>query len=201
MPFIPVPNVAQAEIRGLLNSEEVENVLHFQFNGSQTQADLMELGDGLWTWYDTYIKPLVGGLMSVREIYLTDLTSQTGPTFSYTQPFPINGTATGDTLPNNCALSVTKRTAKRGRSYRGRIFHMGLVESQVSASYVLSSFGPTIASAYAQLAGADTIYAGYTFCVVSRYANKQPRTVGIATPVTGTVITNLAIDSQRRRLP
>ena len=67
-----------------------------------------------------------------REAYYTDLTSATAPTYTRTSGLPIDGSATNDALPANCALCISHRTNGRGRSSRGRTYIAGIPEDIVN---------------------------------------------------------------------
>lgn len=200
MPFIPVPNTVMAEIRMSMDFQRVENTLYFEFGLPPTPANLVSLGNDLLNWYSTLMAPQQGLGVALREIFLTDLTSVTGGTFTQTPPSLITGSQVGEMLPNNVALAVSFRTAFRGRSFRGRNYFLGLVDSQVAQNTVTAGALAAITNIYQQLP-ASLGGSGSTWVVVSRFTNNAPRVTGIATPVTAALIVDSTVDSQRNRLP
>lgn len=138
--------------------------------------------------------------IQLTQVKLTDLTADFAPTLNYTTGLPLVGSAGADGMPNNVALVFTKRTALRGRSFRGRIYHPGLAESQVAGNQVLSATVTSLLAAYNLLktltVGAET----WPLVVVSRMHNGVVTNPGETHAVT-TIDTDGFIDSQRRRLP
>lgn len=112
---------------------------------------------------------------------------------------PLAGTGGSVQLPNNVTLCIKWTTENRGRSFRGRTYHVGLTESQVTDNEVVAVAMGQFTTAYGALL-TDLATAGWPLVIASRYANNQPRITGVATLVTGFSIDPF-IDSQRRRLP
>lgn len=200
MPFIPVPNVCQAELIFNWNGQVVENVLHYSKSSPWTIDTLGDLAAELKAWWDTGMQPIVAATLSLTQIKMTDLASATGPVLNYNTGLPLAGLSGSPSMPNSIAVVITKRTDLRGRSYRGRIYHCGLTEEQCLNSALASGVASGLLAVYAatdvfSVTGDEAIQ-----CVVSRYSNGVPRVTGIATPVTN-FTTDGIIDSQRRRLP
>lgn len=200
MPFIPVPNVVMAEVRMSLDFQRIENTLYFEFSTPPTPGNLISLGNDLEGWFTSLFAPVVSSALALREIYLTDLTSVTGGTFTQVPATLITGGQSSEALPNSVALSVSFRTAQRGRSFRGRNFLPGLTDAQVAQNTVTVGALGVIQNAYNQLP-ASLGGSGATWVVVSRFTGGAPRVTGLATPVTAVVIVDPTVDSQRRRLP
>jgi hypothetical protein len=138
--------------------------------------------------------------VTLNEVYTTDLTTQTGPTDTLAYVTPIPGERAHESLPNNVALTVSFRTAARGRSARGRNYIAGLSDDQVLHNTVDASVASGLAAAYndipARLEGL-----GYGWVVVSKKSGGVPRVAGLARPVTTAIVVDRTVDSQRRRLP
>lgn len=200
MAFVPVPNTALAEIRMTDDFQKVENTLYFDFGAPPTVTDLQNLGADLLAWYIALMGPLQSSGVALREIYITDLTSATGPTHTETPATLITGGASGEQLPNNVSVAVSFRTALRGRSFRGRNYFVGLVDSQVAHNTLTGAMIAALTNAYNQLP-ASLGTSGAIWVVVSRFTAGAPRVTGVATPVSAVVIVDDTVDSQRRRLP
>jgi len=200
MAYIPVDNVVQLELVYQLNGETAENVLHYKPDVTVTAALMTELCVDMVTWYNTLLKPYVSVQMALANVRATDMTTQTGPVVDYGTGLPAFGGQTGDPLPNNCAIVFTKRTALRGRSYRGRIYHMGIPESQSSGNFIGGALLIALQSAYLAVINRSTTGASWELGVVSRRQDGVDLIAGIFTPMT-TFTSDGRFDSQRRRLP
>jgi hypothetical protein len=110
------------------------------------------------------------------------------------------GTNVSPALPNSNALVLTKRTALRGRSYRGRIYVPGLIEGQVTANAVSSAYQTNYLNFWNGLLTITTTQNSFEMVVFSKKQNGSWLAQGILTPVIG-FTTDGQVDSQRRRLP
>lgn len=203
MPFVPTPNCVQAELIYEFQGQVCENVLHYVKESPWDTDTMAELAEQLKDAWVTYIKPQVSAQLYVTEIKITDLSSQTGPVVNYGTGLPVNGAQTGSPpLPNNVAIVFTKRTLLRGRSYRGRIYHCGLVESQVTANNVEATPLAALNAGWANFIGISLPVAGTEalLTVLSLVEDGNARTTGVATLVTS-LTSDGVVDSQRRRLP
>lgn len=207
MPFVPVENVAEAEMRMLLDNQKIENTLWFQHDGEILAADLDELTDALQHWWDVSYAGLTTGLNFLREVFAADQTSSTGLVSTHDGE-GANGDGSTTYLPNNVSIVASFRTAQRGRSFRGRNYIAGIPTDKTSdANHIQSSYASEIITAYNDLLGPDALVTGWTWGVASRFSGVDgdgkpiPREAGIFTPITATVVVDLVIDSQRRRLP
>lgn len=202
MAFIPTPNCVQAELIYLWAGQVCENVLHYVKASPWTTDNMQELAEGLKNTWNSYIVSRCSDTLALTQIRITDLSSQDGPVINYSTGLPIQGSQTPDSLPNNCALVVTKRTLKRGRSYRGRIFHPGLTENFVTGNEVISGTAAAIRDAWENFLLIDmTVAVDEALMVVLSLINDgAPREEGEATLVNN-LTTEGIIDSQRRRLP
>jgi hypothetical protein len=105
-------------------------------------------------------------------------------------------------MPNNVAIVMSLKTGLRGKSFRGRIYHVGLSDAVVTANAVTTVQRDALVAGYSLL----TTFAGATgeaifnLVVLSYYASSVLRPTPIATPVTS-VTSDGIVDSQRRRLP
>lgn len=200
MTFIPAPSVCQVEFVYTWSSQTVETVLHFEPTVVLTPTLMNELAVKVLSLWTTNVKPLLINTISLINVKLTDLTTNIAPVVNYATGLPSAGTQTGDSLPNNCALVITKRTLLRGRSYRGRIYHPGIPEAQCTGNVVTAAFVTQIVNAYATMLTFTTTGTTWDMVVVSRYNNNSPRAEADSNQVTGLGSDGL-IDSQRRRLP
>lgn len=196
--YIPVPDTAEVRLRYQTAGGLAENVINFSKSGGWDVDSLADLAAAVEDSWESNISPIVAETISLTDTIATDISSQTGP-----QVTDIGGIAGGQpnpALPNNVTFVVSFRTANRGRSYRGRLYHVGLTENFVT----LDSVGPSNAAAFQGdyenfFADIATAVPGAVHVVVSRCQNGEWLTTGIATPVTSYFVDE-TIDSQRRRL-
>lgn len=202
MPFIPVPNGVQVEMRYGYLGERVENVfwVFVDDEPAPTVATMSTIAGIFYSWWNTHVKTIQSANATLREIYCTDQSAQNGGAFTYTTNLPADGANVQEPLPGNVALCVSLRTAQRGRSYRGRSYIVGLTENQVQGNLLTS------ASASAWLAAYDALVnelntPPYQLAVCSRFTAGAPRVAGVLTPIIDAALVDNVVDSQRRRLP
>lgn len=185
--------------RYLYDGQKVENVFHVR---SSTVAGLTEMtaaAVAFRNWWENNGKPISPSTVSLQSILVKTLSTPIDPGIEYTEGFPSAGTSAGAQLPNNATLAVKWITAFRGRSYRGRTYHIGLMETQVVGNTVDPGALSLIKAAYEGLRiGLES--AGFPLVVGSKIGAKVERFVGLSTPVVALQIDPI-VDSQRRRLP
>lgn len=200
MPFIPVENTAMVEIRGTIALQKVENTLYFEKSSAFGTADLEALGDAIIDWWTTNLSGVVSSQYQLREVYVTDLTTDTSAAVTRVPDPDVFGTVGGEIMPLNVSWALSFRTAFRGRSFRGRNYFCGFVTDQISSNTVNNDTVIAIKNAYLALFATATD-AGVTWVIASRFHNKAPRTAGVTAPVIAIVAVDNVVDSQRRRLP
>lgn len=203
MAFVPVPQVINAffDFTGP-DLEPAGWSLDFRAPVPVTPAHLSDLGQACEVWFDTQMQPLMSAGWTLNRIKLRDLSVANGYVLDWVGLLPMTGTAVGNSMPSSVAWSLKKTTGLAGKSFRGRIYHMGFTEAQISGNYVDPVVATDILNAWEDLrvaaAGAGD---GFELVVVSTMANKAPRAVGVATYVQAIVAVDGRIDTQRRRLP
>jgi len=194
--------VAQIELRYTWDTEEVENILYFLYSGSGIDAaNLEDLTYRIYQWYVDDLMPLQSNLLVLREVYGIQLAGPGSVTATTSPPGNSPGLQTGEALPFNSTVAISFRTGLSGRSYRGRNYVLGLIESYQVASIMQPTPLASFVAAYNDIPTFLTGPSGWSWCVYSRYAGGLPRAEGLATVVTDAVAVNNVLDSQRRRLP
>lgn len=201
MVFVPALGVAKVELRSTLDDQQVENTLFFYLGANPVDSDFETLGDELVTWYSTSVVPNLSTEFVFREAYVTDLTSQSSPTFTRTPVAPVPGQNGSPVLPSNVAFTVSFRTNGRGRSSRGRNYISGLTDVQVAGNELSALIANTFVSAYEELLPGGGALTNGVWGVLSTISNGAPRATGLFQNITTVLYTDLTIDSQRRRLP
>lgn len=200
MAFVPIPDVWQVELRYTYLEEQCENTLYFKATSGNPDNSPIDLSNAVLLWWNANIRPYLSNQLTLREIYVTDLSSATGAAYTFVPPTPLPvGGDTAAAMPGNVSLAVSFRTAARGRSYRGRNYIVGLVEPAVTGNAVSTDFASGMQTGYSELL--DSPFSDdWLWVVASRFANNAPRAVGLATPVTSVTVVDPYVDSQRRRL-
>lgn len=199
MPFQPCPGIAQVEFRCSFGGQDVENVIHWDRHGTWDLAELQALASGLINVWAVEVLALQSSLVTLREVYVKDLTEADGLEVTEVPPSALPGALSGDALPNNCALAVSLRTDRQGRSNRGRLYHYGFVETQVTHNTVAANIVTAITQAYQAIQA--FFGAPGAWCVLSRYSGGDLREYGVGTDITAVVCRDATMDSMRRRLP
>jgi len=201
MPFIPTPDCLQVEMIFNWDNQIVENVFHYDMGGGFNAADADMVAAAIKTAWDTTLKAQTAATCSLTKFRMTDVTTQTGFATEYATGLPIAGTKVSASMPNSVSVTIKKATAKRGRSYRGRMFFIGLTEDNVTNNIINSGLTTTFGNFFAAIDSIAISAGGPAILSVrSLYNGNAPRSEGILTPVTS-FITDLVVDSQRRRLP
>ena len=200
MPFVPVPTTGEFHMIFTQDGQVVENVFHVQFELGPTAEDLEGAAEVLKDWWNTELRPSCATNLTLQRIEGVDISDQAGEAIVYSGGLPLTGGASGATaFPNHVTFAVKWGTGLRGRSYRGRTYHLGLTENSVTGNTIGGASITTFLAAYGALIE-DLSTEDYTLVVASKYHNKGPRTTGVATPILSCSI-DPTVDSQRRRLP
>lgn len=184
------------------DGQECANVLHYRDTDGVTAPNLPQIGAGVKQLWDTWIKPLCANTLALRSVVCTDLSASGPPVLEYATGLPLAGTGASPQLPNNCTVAISLKTGLRGRSYRGRLYHLGLMESQVTANAVIAGTVTSLLSSYVRFALIDQVAPLHDFelGVLSYYTNGALRANPVFTAVTDLSCEGI-MDSQRRRLP
>jgi hypothetical protein len=139
----------------------------------------------------------IGTAISLANVGIRDIRSANQPEFLDTGA-AVAGTGAGDLLPPQVSFCVTLRTALAGRSYRGRVYLWGYVESQSGATGALSASAAEVA--FVTAIKSALVSSALDLGVLSRPNPTLPvPKAGWVTPVTTVVARDLVFDTQRRR--
>lgn len=191
---------AEVSMRFTYDGQQVENVYHVIQADEWNATTLMSLAEDFDTWWHTNLQPSLPNDLVLREVVATDLSSATGPSVTFPATSPQAGAQNVESLPNNVTLAIKWLTSSRGRSFRGRTFHLGLSDTVVLRNTATDALIAQLQTAYEALLTSITAGDGAALCVLSEVSGGAPRANGICTEITGVSI-DPTIDSQRRRLP
>jgi len=202
MAFVPIANACSAELRLSWGGVRIALTLGFYRSDGWTAATLQTLADLLSEWWFNQLRTHQTNNVSMREVYVRDLTTESSPVATSVTRAGTTGTWAGTPkLPQNTAYCISFRTALRGRANRGRNY------VPVGSSDYVSTAGSINGSTRdAWLADYRTLLPGGAYdptparwVVLSRQLNGVIQ--GRAVPITAVVAADNYMDSQRKRLP
>jgi len=193
--------VAHLRIEGRVDNQQTINDIYCRHTtGAIAAADLQALATTISAWYVTNMLPVLNEAFSGVAVHARDLTSSIG----FTADVPMSGTGaeSGEAAPNNVSMAVSFRTSLSGRSNRGRNYVPVISNSQITGNVIDTAWAQSVVDAYALLLfGGGGLPAGWVWVVVSRFTGGLPRVAGTFQEVFSVLVTDLIVDSQRRRLP
>lgn len=198
MAFVPIVNGASLCFHFVTNGQNWQFCLNVQKSGSApTTTDLTNIAGIGHSWWTATAKALMNIHSTLVECVATDQTSQGAPQAIDT----VNeaGTFNNNAVPIGTPLVVSLRTAKRGRSYRGRLYWSGLnINSVVGPTDYDTTATANIGTAVSTLL-ANLTASNYIPIVASRQHNGALTSPAHAEPIVATIV-DTHFDSQRRRL-
>lgn len=208
MPFVPVPNTALVEVIYEWDGQIVENTLYYEKTTTPVLADLAALTDEIRAYIIDQLLPALTSAIQLIRVVGTLLDVADGLQVFSTTDLPVAGGG-GSGQPNNVTVAMSFKTARRGRSFRGRNYIPGLAQSYITNSEISGTIQTAFETVWEGLRGIGGDD-GWQQVVVSRFSGftivdgkkvPTPREVGITEPVTSSVIVDRTTDSMRRRLP
>lgn len=180
----------------------MKNIINFRAEAVVELATLEQLAADCEGWWRTYLRPIQHTGIALRSLTIRDLGVAGGVALLHNVAAPQNGSEVGISLPNSVTCVVSMRTPFAGRSFRGRIYHIGLGEGTVTGNSVAPAHLILMLAAYSQLLEfpVGIMETPWRPGVLSYYANNALRSVPVFTPATN-FTSDGVIDSQRRRLP
>jgi len=198
----PADGVTRAVLQFRYDTQVCANVLHFVAADGVDAPDPTELASRLVAKWKAQLQPFMPATVILDRVIVTDLSASGPPPVEFTTGLPAAGSGGTIQLPNNVTLAFTLRTAFRGRSFRGRVYHVGISEAAVTGNVMSGSALDQALAFYTgliALAG-DVGEPIHKLVVLSYFTGGAVRPSPVATPVTS-ISTDGVIDSQRRRLP
>jgi hypothetical protein len=197
--FVPVPLAAQVEMRFTQQGQKVENVFHVSTPLGPVPADYDTIGGLFASWFTATQASEVSNGLTLHSVIVRDMAVQNGLAVEHTTGLPASGLDASAQPPMNVTLAVKWVTGLSGRSFRGRTFHLGVVNTQFANSTANGALITSLHNTY-NLLRTNLASAGFPLVVVSKFSNKLPRVAGLKTLITDNAIDS-TMDSQRRRLP
>lgn len=187
-------NSATAALHYVLpNGQDAVNVLGFaRVGGFLTPGPLADLGAELLDiWTNATFRNPVSNAIRFNKIVLRSLNAAPPAPLEVTVPGTVMGVTSSPNLPSNATLAIKLLTEFGGRSFRGRAFHVGLCESQVTADQV--------GAALSDILGAWDSFRTGSYPDTTSIWSVISRKLSTPTPISS-VTSDGIVDSQRRRL-
>jgi hypothetical protein len=197
MSFIPVPQCVLARLKFVTGLTYLEASLNIWFQRAEFGKSEMEaLNADLESDLITDLMLCLTNPCKAVGITTYDMRAEDGIKVEST--FEISGTGGELPLsPATCCL-ITFGNDQRGRWGRGRLYVPGLDEEWCDELDITALNADAILAAFQQNL-LTSPPSGWTWVVVSRRHNKQPRTEGVYSPVTWAKLRNYRFAFQRRR--
>lgn len=182
-----------------LDGNKAYNIIHvFDNVGPMSLARATDLANVIETWASTEWIDLAVAEWSMTGLQIRDLSTEFGTFLDY--PMSVAGVAGGDAAPSTVTIAISLRTGVSGRSFRGRLYHVGLGDTSMNGDYIDLTQRTILINGYEVLRSA-LIADDFAWSVASFYSNGAPRTGAVVTAITQITITDLVVDQQRRRKP
>lgn len=198
MAFVPVPDGREIVLKGSQNGVPYVNVFHTTGITAPSIIHFSDVLSAFWAWYQVSVLVVQHNSLVIGSITMRDISVANGIEVELVITTGGAGGVSSAPAAANAALVGSWRTANTGRSFRGRTY-MGALTSSVfqNAQNVTVSFASDMTAGLTDLIDALALV-GETLVVVSKFANKVQRLVGVATEIIGLIV-DTKIDSQRRR--
>jgi len=208
--FVPVANVAEVVIKGLLAGQQINNIVHLKNSAGWDAGTLFSaVGDLIIAWRDN-IRPLLSSDFLFTGAHAKDLTTSMGIEVDVPWIGAAGGAIGNAAADGNVALCIGHKTGFAGRSARGRTFIAGLPENSTTDDAITDAFKASWQTAMDNIVaamatrgtpwGVVSKYSGYTQTPPKYKKVPTPRVAGIFNGITTNVFDKV-VDSQRRRLP
>lgn len=200
--FIPVPNTAHLVVhfRNDADGSPASNNLFFHNTAGWDAGSLSAMLDFMEPWLVANWAPLAIDEWRAVKLVIRDLEFE--DSFVVERSVDIEGDIAGDAMPNNVTIAVSFRTGLAGPNKRGRNFFVGLPRAAIVDNNIQTAAVGNIVNAYTTLiTDLPGDVAGVSWVVCSRYEEGEPLPSGLVYPVTTVIITDLQVDTLRRRMP
>jgi hypothetical protein len=201
MPFVPAPNIVQAEVRCSLDGQQIENRWMVNVGAPVTPVLVDAVANLVNVWaQDTYFD-FLPDVLSLNETVATDMSDENGSQVAIAPTGAFTGALAEEPMPNETSFCISLRSASRGRSARGRTYILAVTKFATTGNFLHAGRADQFKGAIQTLI--DRIAAaGWGMVIVSYRHNNAPRVGGpVYFGVTNAIYTDLVLDSMRRRKP
>lgn len=201
MAFIPVLNTVGLFLRHSVGGAIMGNQIWvLDEEAGIVSPRVQQITEAVNTWWTTVLRNQISQSVALVAVEGRDFTVPDGEVFVAQNTPPPMGAVASPVLPAHTTLALSLRSGLAGRSRRGRIYHVGLSEGDVTGDFVAQPRADGIKTAWDTLRTAVLAPINCTHVIVSFVSNGVPRETALRTPVTTTTHIDLRVDTQRRRL-
>lgn len=211
MPAFVVPGGAQIRIVWACSGQTLVNVFGglSQGSGTVSQATADAVRDIIVGAYaSSGLAPLQTTQVAIQRVGIRDVSTPNNAEYESAVTGTGGTDAASDTLPRSAAVVVTFKTARAGKSFRGRSYMAGFAETQNATASVIAATAATASTAFWDAIRNNLPTAGYVQSILSPALPARPNHDGSAelpaktatnTAVTTALVRSLEWGSQRRR--
>lgn len=198
MPFQPAENTIQVWSNYRQYGQELQSQWNLNHPTTIDETALTDAAQMVADWLTNSWRPVASATATVVSIMATDISVEGGAQVTLTPVGGIIGAKSSPGLPSGTTVTASWRTGRSGRSYRGRTYHVGLTEEDVTDNALTTPARNALQAAYGQLI-IDASTNDTPLVVLSRVNGGVTRPFAIGTPVLSCLVDQY-VDSQRRRL-
>ena len=190
--FVPIPDTARVVMRWVQHTDERVNVLHYKRAGGWTQPQLQDLASFVMEVWKDNLRLVLANTISILDVSATDISVENGVQALVSCATDCTGGIAQASAPANATSTISWRTGRTGRRYRGRTYPAGYLDGHINDDSTIQSQLLLSLLQYAGNLAFNVPHAGL-LAVASKI-------VQAAEPVLTSVLENV-LDTQRRRLP
>lgn len=199
MAFIPVPNCLKTVIRYAMDGRIYTNSLWWVVSGGWTPTSAQAMVDVVRAEWAASVLPLQSDEVDLLNVVGYDMTDSAGFMVSSALGGPNAGGSTSPVLPGNSTVAISLRTDNRGKSGRGRLYHIGITENRVTGNALNAGVAGSLQAGYEAFWNDVEAVTAADWVVVSFQKDGVVRNPGVAQPITH-ILVDSGMDSQSRRI-
>lgn len=198
MPFVPVPDVIEVQVRFTNQGENGMNTFYYRSPGTITQTLLDNLTAAISAQVVADWTPILSQSWVLREIYARDLSAAVALQSTDASDSGADGALTGVGLASFISKAIARRSGFTGRGSRGRLYWAGLDPEQVDNNVILPTPAAQIVAAI-ENTDAEAVALGLIPVIVSKFAASNPLGEAVVYTLVDWLMTDLFLDTRRSR--
>lgn len=201
--FQPVPNTVELTVQGTYDGQLVENKFYAKASETITDVLVAAITQVVADWVSNTFLDTVSNSYSHRRVIGRDLSSEASFEVVDASHAGETGGISGAALPGNASLAVHRDTGLSGKKAKSRVYWPSIPHSALASPDVFgTSYATLVLGAIETLREniEDEPSATWEYGYPQRILNAVRLTTANFIPVIGHTLTDLFVDSQRRRL-
>lgn len=193
--FVPAPGITAVTLDWIIDGQPAVTTFHYD-TGHLTSPDIVGFCEEVENYIAAHWLVQLCDETQLIKVRGRSLDSQFDNEGQWVPATELNGTDASGLKPNNVSFAVKRYTGTAGRQNRGRVYWPGITNAMVDSPNTLKAV--QAAAFVTVLTGLLTSLAGAPIPGAEVLLH---RSTGTHIPVAGYTVTDLNLDSQRRRLP